>query len=115
MTAPVPMYTDTEIEGHTDANLKGLIIALISQIHNDAEADDSETEISTDSDDRDLCFSEDDEKRPSKKESLHFIIVQNITHEAQDKADVESEAVGDAAIVVTEVNQEKGADTQFQM
>ena len=40
---------------------------------------------------------------------MDFIIVQNITQEAQDKADVESEAVGD--IVVTEANQGNGADT----
>ena len=63
MTAPVPMDTDTENEGHTDINLKGVIIAAISLIFNDAEADDSETEISTYCDDRDLGFSNDDEEK----------------------------------------------------
>ena len=86
MTAPVLVGTATETEGHTDTNLKGLIITPFSPIHNDIEADDSATEISTDSDDRDLGFSDDDEERPYQKDSLDFIIVQNITQEAQDKA-----------------------------
>ena len=67
MTVQVPMDTDTETDSQTHANLKGLIIASFSPIFNDAEADDSETEISTDSDDRDLGFSDGDEERHLKR------------------------------------------------
>ena len=60
------MDTDIETESHTDTNLKGLIIAPISLIHNKAEAEYSETEMSTNYD-KYLGFSDDEEERPSKR------------------------------------------------